>query len=186
MTPEELEDEGARPRAPGYPDLTPAQRAHGRRLALIHDMYRTELAAVAALLEDIRAGRAATATLAPAIDGLDLTRNLRLFGTVCGRECAILQNHHDIEEQWMFPALSARAEPALQRVIDRLITEHRVVHDLIGRLREAAAVLAANPAPDQLAGCAMAFDRLDRAIRSHFGYEETQLEGALAAHRIPI
>ncbi|MCF3972761.1 hemerythrin domain-containing protein [Paracoccus salsus] len=186
MTPEELEDEGGRPRAPDVPGLSPAQRAHGGRLAQIHDMYRDELAAVAALLAEIRAARADPATLVPVIEGLDLARNLALFGTVCGRECALLKNHHDIEEHWMFPALAERADPALQAVIDRLIAEHRVIHALIADLREAATTLTAQRSPAAFDACATAFDTLNRAIQSHFGYEETQLHGALGAHAIPI
>lgn len=186
MSPEDLEDDGARPRAPDYPGLSPAQRAHGRRLAQIHEMYRAELEAVAALLAEIRAEGGGSERLAPMIAGMDLTRNMGLFGTVCGRECALLQNHHDIEEHWMFPALAERAEPALRAVIDRLIAEHRVIHALIGTLHEAATKLAAQPSPDAFTTCATAFDTLNRAINSHFGYEETELEGALGAHAIPI
>lgn len=186
MTPEELEDDAARPKSPDYPGLSPSQRAHGRRLALIHDMYRNEMAAVAGLLAEIREGRSDGATLAPAIEGMELARNLSLFGNVCGRECAMLQNHHDIEEQWMFPALAEKAEPALQKVIDRLIAEHRVIHALIGDLRDAAIALGRDGGGTLFDDCARAFEALDRAIRSHFGYEETELAGALAAHRIPI
>lgn len=149
-------------------------------------MYRDELSAVTALLVEIRAARADPATLAPTIDGLDMTRNLALFGNVCGRECALLQNHHDIEEQWMFPALAERAEPALQAVIDRLIAEHQVIHVLIDDLRKAASALATVQSPQAFDACADAFNALARAIHSHFGYEETELEGALAAHAIPI
>lgn len=186
MTPEDLEDEAARPRAPDYPDLTPFQRAQGRRLRLIHDMYRAELSSVAQLLEMIREAAAGPADLVAAVENLQLTRNLALFGTVCGQQCAVLQNHHDIEEQWMFPALSERAEAQLQAVIDRLIAEHEVILDLILALHSAARDLGRNPGGEGFDACAMAFQSLDRAIRSHFGYEETELEGALGAHEIPI
>lgn len=186
MTPEQLEDEAARPRAPDYPGLAPAERAHGRQLALIHDMYRAELAGVRRLLGRIGAQEAAPAELVPALDALEMTRNMRLFGALCGRNCALLQNHHDIEEQWMFPAIAAHAEPALQAVIDRLIAEHEVIQDLIIALRKTATRLAQGDGQDGFADCAAAFARLERAILSHFGYEETQLEAPLAVYRIPI
>lgn len=186
MTPQELEDEAARPRAPDYPGLSPVQRARGQRLALIHDMYRGEMATVAELLTRIEAGQDRSAKLAGAIEGMNLTRNLSMFGTVCGRECVVLQDHHNIEEQWMFPALMDRADPLLRRVIDRLVAEHQVIHDLIGALREAAIALLHEGTADQFAECATRFRALDRAIRSHFGYEESELADALAAHDIRL
>lgn len=186
MTPDELEDEAARPRAPAFPGLSRAERAHGQRLARIHDMYREELRAVAGLLAEIRAAKAAPAALLARVEGMELARNMALFGNLCGRECALLQNHHDIEENWMFPAISDRADPAVQAVIDRLIAEHKVIHALIGKLREAALAFAKAGGEAGFTACAEAFEALDRAIRSHFGYEETELEGALGAYRIPI
>lgn len=186
MTPDQLMDEAARPRAPDFPELTPAQAAHGAHLAAIHDLYRAELAQVADLLARIRAGGAGPAALADALDGSRMARNLALFGTVCGRQCALLKNHHDIEERWMFPAIAEHASPGVQRVLDRLIAEHRLIHDLIRALHRAATALARDPTPGHLDACAAGFADLDRAIRSHFGYEETQLQAPLGAYGIPI
>lgn len=186
MTPEELEDEAARPAPPAYPAITRAERAHGRRLAAIHDMYRAELDAVARMLEAIRSQGADAGALAPAIEGTQLSRNLARFGAACGRDCALLQNHHDIEEQWVFPALSERGGAALAPVIRRLMEEHRVIHRLIGELAEAARDLGRDVSASGFETCAARFTRLDRAIRSHFGYEERALEEPLGALRVPI
>lgn len=186
MTPDELEDEGARPAPPSYPGITAAQQAHGRRLAAIHDMYRAELAGVADLMERIRQQAAPASDLAPAVAGTQLARNLAVFGTACGRDCALLQNHHDIEEQWMFPALAQRGGDRLAPVLARLVAEHRVIHRLIGELAEAATELARDPNESGFARCAARFAALDRAIRSHFGYEERALQEPLGALRIPI
>lgn len=186
MTPEELEDAAARPAPPAFTDLSRAQRAHGRRLAAIHDMYRAELTGVADLLARIRARTADPARLAEALEDMQLARNLAQFGTACGRDCALLQNHHDIEEQWMFPAVAAKAGDPLSAVLDRLVAEHRVIHRLIGELRQAARALVADRDMASFRRCAERFDALDRAIRSHFGYEETALEGALGAYHVPI
>lgn len=184
MTPVELEDDAARPLAPAYPGLTRAECLHGRRLTLIHDMYRKELSGVAALMIRIRDGGISPTRLAKAVGGMKMGRNLDLFGNLCGRQCALLQNHHDIEEQWMFPDLSAKADPVLQGVIDRLIAEHGVIHDLIGTLRQAAQDLLHDPSAFR--SCADAFAALERAIGSHFGYEETQLADALGALHVEI
>ncbi|TGN43159.1 hypothetical protein E4L95_20805, partial [Paracoccus liaowanqingii] len=158
----------------------------GRRLAAIHDMYRAELDGVARLLAQIRARVAQPGELAPALAGTQLARNMAMFGTACGRDCALLQNHHDIEEQWMFPALSSAGGAALAPVIARLMAEHRLIHALIGDLHRAAEALVVDPGAAAFARCAEGFAALDRAIRSHFGYEETVLEEPLGALRVPI
>ncbi|WP_169308739.1 hemerythrin domain-containing protein [Paracoccus gahaiensis] len=186
MTLDELEDAAARPDPPAYPAISRAERAHGRRLAAIHDMYRAELDGVRDLLVRIRAGTAAPGVLAPAVTGTRLARNMAMFGTACGRDCALLQNHHDIEEQWMFPALSSAGGAALAPVIARLMAEHRLIHALIGDLAAAAGALVAAPDAGAFARCAEGFAALDRAIRSHFGYEERVLEEPLGALRVPI
>ncbi len=190
MTPDQLDDEAARPHLPEDPLLTPAQRAHGQRLARIHDMYRDELAAVAALLAEMRQASDGAvqdgARLAETVRRLEMTRNLALFGTVCGRECALLHHHHDIEERWMFPALAARADDPLQAVLDRLIAEHGIIKAMIDDLKAAADALAASANQADFDRCARAFAVLDRGVRSHFGYEESQLEAPLGRHAIPI
>ena len=186
MTPEELEDEGARPAPPSYPAITRAERAHGRRLAAIHDMYRAELDGVQRLLVQVRAAQADPSLVAPAVAGTALARNMAQFGTACDRDCALLQNHHDIEEQWMFPVLAERGGSSLAPVIRRLKAEHEVIHRLIGALHEAAQALVADRGTAALDLCAERFAALDRAIRSHFGYEERALEEPLGALRVPI
>lgn len=186
MTPEELEDDAARPLGPRYPAISSAERAHGRRLAAIHDMYRAEMDAVAELLSAIRSKTALPDGLAQAVDGMKLADNFRVFGTACGRDCALLQNHHDIEENWMFPAIAARGGGPLAPVIARLRAEHTVIHALIEALREAAGQLASRPDAAGFETCAARFAELDRAIRSHFGYEERVLEEPIGALRIPI
>ena len=86
MTPEEIEDEAARPRAPAF-TLTPFQELNGRGLAAIHRWYLRDLSAVGALMGDIRAGLKQPGELAPAVRGMPMAQNLRLFGTACGASC---------------------------------------------------------------------------------------------------
>jgi iron-sulfur cluster repair protein YtfE (RIC family) len=186
MTPEELEDEAARPAPVRFAGISRAERAHGRRLAAIHDMYRAELEGVARLMKAIRKQTAAPGALAPALAGTALARNLAQFGTACGRDCALLQNHHDIEEQWMFPAIAARGGRPLAPVIARLKAEHKVIHRLIDELHDAAAALRSDPGPERFDTCAACFAALNRAIRSHFGYEERALEEPIGALHVPI
>ena len=186
LTPEELEDDAARPKAPPIPGITPMQELQGKGLARIHDMYRRELTGVARLMADIRAGLADPAQLPIAISRMTLTQNLMLFGSVCGRQCALLQNHHDIEEQWMFPAIGQHANSGLTAVLDRLRAEHRLIHALIVELWTVAEPLAETASDEGFQACALAFDRLDRAVRSHFRYEEVELAPAIGAYGIGV
>ncbi|WP_194885568.1 hypothetical protein [Paracoccus sp. NBH48] len=61
-----------------------------------------------------------------------------------------------------------------------------MIHRLIGALHEAAQALVADRGAVALDLCAERFAALDRAIRSHFGYEERALEEPLGALRVPI
>ncbi|MBW4980887.1 hemerythrin domain-containing protein, partial [Marinobacter adhaerens] len=67
------------------------------------------------------------------VASMTLTENYRAFGTLCGRQCHLLQMHHDIEEGDMYPRL--RQSDGLRRVLDRLGAEHRTVHALLERIR---------------------------------------------------
>ena len=57
--------------------------------------------------------------------------------------------------------------------------EHEVVHELIIRLSHAARTLAEDPSDANLAQAAAIFRKLEEIIRSHFGYEETELAEAI-------
>jgi hypothetical protein len=158
--------------------VTAAQRARGRHLALIHDMYLQELAHVRRTMELVEAEQRPPQALADAVDAMPMLDGVRRFGTLCGRQCHMLLIHHAIEEQSIFPALD-RADSGLGPVIARLRAEHAVIHALLERLAEAASIAARAPGPDGLAAVKAAFEALDPAIRSHFRYEQTELEEAL-------
>ena len=174
-----------RPEAPAL-TLTPMQDLNGRGLAAIHRWHLGQVSAISRLMDEIAAGLADPARLAPAVRGLPMAHNLRLFGTACGQECRALATHHGIEDQYLFPSLSHHASPALQAVLDRLAAEHLVLHDLIEALAAAADRLADAASPDAFPDCAKAFATLESAIRSHFGYEETQIGPALGFYEIRV
>ena len=184
MTLDELERDADRPKAPLVDELSDEDRASGRHLAAIHRMHLRNVEAVTELMAAIRDGIADPASLAPALARMPMAQNLSQFGTICGQECAMLQGHHDIEEHSIFPALRRGADEQLAAVIDRLMAEHEVIHALLAELEKAARELAKMPSDDHLAVVEAAFDPLLRAIRSHFGYEEVELESALGRSRL--
>ena len=177
-------DEATRPKAPKIEDVTEAQRRRGRHLADVHRMYLAEIDEVGRILAEVEAGESRASALAKAVQGLEMARNYRVFGTLCGRECHVLTIHHTIEDQQIFPVLAARGDSGLRAVVQRLREEHLVVHELIERLEEAAMALMTSPGPDTFADARETFRALERVVRSHFGYEETELEEALGVHAI--
>lgn len=177
--------DATRPRAPKIEGLRPPQRAHGQRLAMIHAMHLRQLSSVRDVMERVAAGESASAMLGEAVSSLGMTRNYRHFGTLCGQECAVLTSRHTIEDQSIFPALSERGE-GLQSVIERLIVEHGVIHELLEQLEATAMQLVKRSNGEAFARVREDFARVDSAVRSHFGYEQEVLEDALGYWNIAI
>ena len=185
MTPDEIEDDAARPRAPAF-RLSPFQELNGRGLAAIHRLYLRDLSAVGALMGDIRAGLAQPGALAPAVRGMPMAQNLRLFGTACGASCRAITTHHQIEDFHLYPQLEGQGNEGLNAVLTRLRAEHRGLEHLIEALALAADALELDPGPARFDTCAQSFAALDRAVRSHFRYEEDEIGPALGFYEIPV
>ncbi|WP_424929008.1 hemerythrin domain-containing protein [Amaricoccus tamworthensis] len=174
----------ARPRAPKIPGATDAQREQGRSLAMIHAMHLSDMAMIRQMVERIEHDRSAAKDLAEAVPELAMTRNLRNFGALCGRECNNLLFHHGAEEHHMFPALEELGDTGLRAVIAKLREEHEVIHALLEDLGTGAMAVMQSPDPSTYAALRDTFEMLDAAIRSHFGYEETELQEALGVFQV--
>jgi iron-sulfur cluster repair protein YtfE (RIC family) len=169
-----LLDDTRRPKAPKIAGLSAQQRAHGRRLRWFHNMHRAQLDEVrdAMMAFDAEGLRDKVAALA-------MSANYRRFGNLCGEECQMLSGHHGIEDAHMFPILHSAGGAGLRKVVERLMAEHLVVHELIEELEAAAEVLTRLPTVENFAAAKEAFSDLEKCVKSHFGYEETELEEAL-------
>lgn len=172
-------NEAARPSAPPVPEATDQHRSQGKHLALIHRHYLQEMARIAAVLARIEAGDAPPEHLKRIVLSLDMSQNLRAFGSLCGEGCRILKMHHDIEASDMFPRIEAAGNGAFAAIVAKLRAEHEVVHELLTRLDRAADTLIAEPTDANLAQAAATFRQLETVIRSHFGYEESELAEAI-------
>lgn len=172
-------DDGVRPKAPEFDDVSDAQRAGGRHLAAIHRHYLMDMARILTVLRRIRAGDAPPEALQHIVLAADMTQNLRAFGTLCGQECRALTMHHDIEQTSIFPQLEHAGNDALRAVVARLRAEHHVVHELLERLAAASHALVHEPTEAQLEETSQIFEQLETVVRSHFRYEETELAEAL-------
>jgi len=178
-------DRSTRPKAPRIPGATQAHRRHGQRLAAIHRMHLQQIEHVEAVIGRIEAGETEVARAGEAVAGLDMTANYRLFGNLCGQECLFLTFHHSAEDDYIFPALMQGSE-GLRRVVERLAEEHLVIHAMIERLQEDAAALMRSQDADTFARLRETFAQLAATVRSHFGYEQTELEEAIGFHGIAI
>lgn len=173
---------GERPKAPPIPGVTDAQRSAGGHLALIHRTHIQDLAQIARLMGRIEAGDSPPAELADIVLATDMAHNLRVFGSLCGRECQVLTFHHNAEEGHMFPELEDKATDAIRAVVARLREEHKVVHELLTRLAAAATAMGYEPTDARFAEVRAIYQRLHDVIRSHFHYEETELEEAIGVY----
>lgn len=171
--------EGERPKAPPVPKATSIHRQQGRQLALIHRHYLMEMGPIGAVLARIEAGDAPPENLKRIVLSLDMSQNLRAFGSLCGQNCRVLQFHHDIESDDMFPRLEASGGGMFRAVMAKLRAEHEVVHELLNRLSVAADRLVDDPTDDNFKAAGETFTKLEEVVRSHFGYEETELAEAI-------
>jgi iron-sulfur cluster repair protein YtfE (RIC family) len=178
-------DDSTRPKAPKIEGITPAQRLRGKRLALIHDYHLEQTNQVRWVMEQVEAGEESVATLLDAISSLQMTANYRLFGNLCGRECQMLSLHHTIEDESIFPVLQQGSE-GLRKVVDRLSQEHSIIHRLLQTLEDNARNAVKEPSPETFSELKAAFLALERFVRSHFGYEQEELEEALGYFAIPL
>ena len=181
LTTVRLWDESARPASPRPPEGA-AYSARGRAIAghliEVHDHLRAELTQIRDLIGQVRDAESA-AQARSAINQMTLRNNRWTLGAYCASYCRIVTGHHSLEDQAVFPHLRAR-EPGLGPVIDRLASEHEVIHEVLEDLdAELVAMLAR---PGDFTRLQQAADVLTDVLLSHLAYEEAQLVEPLARH----
>ncbi|QOL82384.1 hemerythrin domain-containing protein [Pseudooceanicola spongiae] len=174
--------EAERPRAPAIPGATERHRRQGRHLAAIHRMHLSDVAEIRNIIKRIDKDSGAPGQLDDKMKSLAMTRNLRSFGTLCGGECNRLLFHHDAEEQQVFPILELLGSDGLRAVVQKLRDEHEVIHALLRDLASGAKRVRSAPNAAAYAALRATFTSLEGALKSHFHYEETELEEALGVH----
>lgn len=178
-------DDATRPEAPALENLTEAQKRPGRHLGMIHDHFRANMRQLRDMIASAAEGEISTAELKAEADSMDMLQNYRQFGALCGQHCQIIHQHHSIEDQAIFPVLSAKSA-AFKRVTDRLAAEHVIVHELLVRLIAAINTLITDPGPDSFASVRTLYDALEKVLLSHFGYEEDSIGDALGYYEVGV
>lgn len=174
--------EAERPHAPAIPVATDQHRRQGLHLAAIHRMHLRDVAEIQDLIARIDSDTTAPTQLADKMQTLAMARNIRTFGTLCGGECNRLLFHHDAEEQQVFPILEQRGSDGLRAVVRKLRDEHEIIHTLLVDLATGAQQILSEPGPSAYADLRATFTALQAALRSHFHYEETELQEALGVY----
>lgn len=174
-------DEGSRPQAPVVAGrtYTAGERGAAQHLVDIHDHLRGELDEVRSLVRQVLASAASPAAARSQINVMTVRQQNWSLGAYCQSYCRILTGHHSLEDVAMLPHLRS-AQPELAPVVDRLETEHRVIHDVLEELDRALVRYVAEP--DQGAALQEAVDLLTDTLLSHLSYEEHQLIEPLARH----
>lgn len=173
---------GERPSAPRILTATDNHRRQGRKLAAIHRAHLMDMARIARVLSQIETGDVPAEKLAGVVQSLDMTQNYRLFGSLCGQECRMLTFHHDAEEYRLFPELESKGNDALLAVVRRLRDEHKVVHELLERLERASMTMMFGATKARFTETRNIFLQLQSVVKSHFHYEESELEEAIGVH----
>ena len=176
---------GERPKMAALDVVTHEHRRAGAHLAAIHRMHLHDMNRMGAFLEHLKQGKMTPAEFSNRIKDSELSKNMKMFGTLCGRECQVLNFHHDAEEQMIFPELERQNIAALSRVVERLRQEHFVVHELLRRLDVAADKLFQDTSTGNFDEITQVFEQLHKVVKSHFGYEETELRDALGKY-VPV
>jgi alkanesulfonate monooxygenase SsuD/methylene tetrahydromethanopterin reductase-like flavin-dependent oxidoreductase (luciferase family) len=177
---QQLWDEATRPTSPAPEpgrDYTARGRAVGQHLIDVHDHLRTELTQLQGLVEQVRSGQAGVAAARSAVNEMTMRQNDWTLGAYCASYCRVVAGHHSMEDDGIFPHLRA-TDTRLAPVIDRLVDEHHVIHDVLERVDAGLVHLVAHP--DDLSQLDEAVDLLADTLLSHLAYEEQQLVEPLA------
>jgi iron-sulfur cluster repair protein YtfE (RIC family) len=134
--------------------MTDRARALGHELVRVHDWLRTELARLR--------------------DGLDTGDRLVPLQAHCIAFCEALTRHHTSEDAMAFPTVAAQL-PELAPVLGQLSQDHRLVEDVLRRLRE----LVTTVTPATVDAVRREVDGLSAIMESHFRWEERTLVAAL-------
>jgi hypothetical protein len=173
-------DEATRPhRSQSAPDVTYTRRGRmiGQHLIDVHDMLRRELRELRDLLVEVREGAIDAGEARATLNEMALRQNDWTLGAFCARYCAVVAQHHGLEDDAIFPHL-ARSEPELSPVIDRLTEEHLVIHDAVQAVDGALVGHICHPADYQ--PIQTASDALTDALLWHLSYEAHEIVEPLA------
>lgn len=176
-------DEATRPTLaePADAPYTAAQLSIVEHLVAIHDHLREELDRLRDLIGQVRRGLLSVGDARAGVNAMSLRQNNWTLGAYCQSYCGFVNGHHSLEDASVFPHLR-RTEPAAAGVLDRLQSEHEVIHGLLDRVDRALVALVRDAGTTALDAVEEAVEVLAERLLSHLAYEERELRGPLARH----
>jgi hypothetical protein len=177
-----LDDDAPTPHTGGSLPVGVASQAHsgaGAHLVEVHDGLRAELTRLRDIVEEVVAGEEQAHRARNAINELTMRQNNWTLGAYCAQYCRFVTGHHGLEDRSVFPHLR-RSDPALSPVLDRLESEHLVIHDVLEQLDEAlVGLVSGDSGTTELK---RVVDLLSSTLLDHLSYEESELVTALDRH----
>jgi Luciferase-like monooxygenase/Hemerythrin HHE cation binding domain len=173
-------DEETRPVAPPPPagyEYRPGAEQLGEHLVQVHDHLRGELKQVRDLIQQVKVGALAAGNARSAINEMTMRQNDWTLGAYCASYCRVVTGHHSLEDAQVFPHLR-RADANLAPVIDRLVEEHLVIHDVLEEVDRALVAFIRDS--EDFTELDEAIAVLSDALLSHLSYEERQIIEPLA------
>ena len=134
-------------------------RALGRDLMRVHDWLRGELARIRGEIGADNRGDAG---------------QFMPLQVHCMAFCAALTRHHTSEDTVAFPTLAGQL-PELAPVLEQLSQDHRLVEDILRRLRELLSTMTTST----IEPVRREIDGLSAILESHFRWEEKTLTDVL-------
>ena len=181
-----LLDDNSRPKAPKLEGALPHHERPGQHLKTIHRYHLMQMSEVRRYMEKIERGESKLAKLGSALTNLKMHESIRIFGNLCGQDCEMLNAHHSIESQMLFPALHERGNGGIKKVVERLMAEHEIIHHYLGELQFHTSATTQNPTVENYQALKQAFSKLEKIIHSHFKYVETELHVAIGFYGVVI
>ncbi len=167
-------DEDARPHLPKDPDaiVTPTGRAGQQTLIQIHQHLRQELAEIRDAAAAVAQGRMDPAAARSLMNRMTMRQNYWSLGAFCAQYCRVVNLHHTIEDQHMFPGLQ-RAEESLSPVLDRLGWEHEIIAEQLDKFDQALVAMINDAS--KIEDVRRIADVVNEMLLSHLAYEEDEL-----------
>ena len=174
-----LLDDSTRPKAPKLEGAKPHHAEPGKHLKMIHRYHLMQMNGVRRMMEQIDAGGSNLLELGHAVSNLKMHESFRQFGNLCGQECEMLNAHHSIESQMLFPVLHERGNSGIKKLVERLMAEHEIIHHYLQELQFHTLAILQKPSSESYTSLKQTFTTLEKIIHSHFRYEETELAVAI-------
>ena len=144
-----------------------------RELLYVHAHLRRDLETVRRLAAEARDGLSPE-TILTEIRNLETSSPLWRLKFGCLHYCRFVHTHHTIEDAAVFPMVR-RADPSLNRIIDRLEEDHLTVHHITERIAAVAAEVATDASAIARYELVEALTDLEAHLLAHLELEEQSL-----------